>query len=155
MSIKNTSTNIMLQTSASSELRSQAVSVYMLAMRGGGALGSLATGFSLSLLGIREALLVNGLLAILVQALIGRRWDRMPDPRQPRCSVTRSRPASCLLTVGVMWTHHGVPSCVHCEDGGWTNRVEPGSLLWSTAGAFASEPCVCAAVFRPLGRPGG
>jgi MFS family permease len=83
MSIKNTSTNIMLQTSASSELRSQAVSVYMLAMRGGGALGSLATGFSVSLLGIREALLVNGLLAILVQALIGRRWDRMPDPGSP------------------------------------------------------------------------
>jgi hypothetical protein len=39
--------------------------------------------FSVSLLGIREALLVNGLLAILVQALIGRRWDRMPDPGSP------------------------------------------------------------------------
>ena len=45
--------------------------------------GSLATGFSVSLLGIREVLLVDGLLAIPVQALIGRRWDHMPDPGSP------------------------------------------------------------------------
>ena len=59
---------------ASAELRGQAVSLYMLAMRGSIALGSLATGLSVSLLGVREALLINGALAILVQALIGRHW---------------------------------------------------------------------------------
>jgi hypothetical protein len=50
----------------------------MLAMRGSIALGSLATGLSVSLLGIREALLINGALAILVQALIGRSWRDVP-----------------------------------------------------------------------------
>lgn len=81
MSITNTSTNTVLQTAASSHLRGQAVSLYMLAMRGGGALGSLVTGFSVSLLGVREALLINGALAVVVQALIGRRWNRTPTPQ--------------------------------------------------------------------------
>lgn len=80
MSVTNTSTNTVLQSSASSQLRGQAVSLYMLAMRGGGALGSLATGFSVTVFGIREALLVNGLLAILVQTLISRHWRI--DPAQ-------------------------------------------------------------------------
>jgi predicted MFS family arabinose efflux permease len=60
----NTSTNTIVQTAASSELRGQAVSLYMLAMRGSIALGSLATGLSVSLLGVREALLINGVLAM-------------------------------------------------------------------------------------------
>ncbi len=74
MSITNTSTNTIVQSAASTELRGQAVSLYMLAMRGSIALGSLATGLSVSLLGVREALFINGALAILVQAVIGRRW---------------------------------------------------------------------------------
>jgi MFS family permease len=72
MSVTNTSTNTIVQTAASAELRGQAVSLYMLAMRGSIALGSLATGLSVSWLGVREALLVNGMLAILVLVLIGR-----------------------------------------------------------------------------------
>jgi predicted MFS family arabinose efflux permease len=78
MSVTNTSTNTIVQTAANAELRGQAVSLYMLAMRGSIALGSLATGLSVSLLGIREALLINGALAILVQALIGRSWRDVP-----------------------------------------------------------------------------
>lgn len=83
MSVTNTSTNTILQTAASAELRGQAVSLYMLAMRGSIALGSLATGLSVSLLGVREALLINGALAILVQALIGRHWRDLPVGRAP------------------------------------------------------------------------
>jgi MFS family permease len=74
MSVTNTSTNTIVQTAASAELRGQAVSLYMLAMRGSIALGSLATGLSVSWLGVRQALLINGVLAILVQALISRHW---------------------------------------------------------------------------------
>jgi MFS family permease len=76
MSITNTSTNTLLQSAASPGLRGQAVSLYMLAMRGGGALGSLATGISVSLMGIRAALAINGALAIIVQLLIWRDWRR-------------------------------------------------------------------------------
>jgi MFS family permease len=83
MSVTNTSTNTIVQTAASAELRGQAVSLYMLAMRGSIALGSLATGLSVSLLGVREALLINGALAILVQALIGRHWRDVPVGRAP------------------------------------------------------------------------
>jgi len=72
-----------MQTIASSQLRGQAVSLYMLATRGGSALGSLITGVSISLLGVREALLINGVLAVLVQLVIGRHWSRAlpPDSR--------------------------------------------------------------------------
>jgi MFS family permease len=81
MSVTNTSTNTIVQTAASSELRGQAVSLYMLAIRGSGALGSLATGLSVSWLGVREALLINGVLAILAQAVIGWHWRRVPVDR--------------------------------------------------------------------------
>ena len=74
MSVTNTSTNTVVQTAASSQLRGEAVGLYMLSVRGSGALGSLVTGFSAHLLGIREALLINGVLAVLAQALISRHW---------------------------------------------------------------------------------
>ncbi len=79
MSITNTSANTVVQTSTTPELSGQAVSLYMLAMRGGGALGSVATGLTVNLLGIREALVINGALAILAQALIARYADRRPS----------------------------------------------------------------------------
>lgn len=72
MTITNTATNTLVQTSANSASRGQAVSIYMLAMRGGLALGGLVTGVSAHLLGIRTALLINGLLAIVAQAIIAR-----------------------------------------------------------------------------------
>jgi len=46
----------------------------MLAMRGGVSLGSLLTGLSVSLIGVSDALLVNGLLAVAAQVAVGRRW---------------------------------------------------------------------------------
>lgn len=79
MSVTNTATNTLVQTAATPSLRGQAVSVYMLAMRGGMALGSLITGYSVHLLGARTALLINGLLAIAVQIAISRSWSAAPS----------------------------------------------------------------------------
>jgi MFS family permease len=81
MSISNTSANALLQATASPGLRGQTVSLYMLAMRGGVSVGSLATGLSASLLGVRYALLMNGLLAVAAQFAVGRRWVRSPLPK--------------------------------------------------------------------------
>ena len=72
MSVTNTASNTLVQTAARPRQRGQAVSLFMLAMRGGMALGSILTGLSVHLLGIRSALLVNGLLAVVAQALISR-----------------------------------------------------------------------------------
>jgi hypothetical protein len=51
-------------------------------MRGGMSIGSLMTGISISLIGVRYALLLNGLLANAHH--IGRRWTRkaLPAPSQ-------------------------------------------------------------------------
>jgi hypothetical protein len=46
----------------------------MLAMRGGISIGSLLTGVSVSLLGVHQALLIDGILAVVVQVLIGWSW---------------------------------------------------------------------------------
>lgn len=78
MSVSNTSANALLQEIAPLPLRGQAISMYMLAMRGGISLGSLLTGVSVSLVGIREALLINGTLALLAYAIVGRQWFRPP-----------------------------------------------------------------------------
>ena len=78
MSVTNTSANTFVQSAAAAGLRGQSVSLYMLASRGGTALGGLATGLSAELLGIRNALLINGVLAVLTQLQIGRMWRRRP-----------------------------------------------------------------------------
>ncbi len=74
MSITNISINTLLQTQSTPQLRGQAVSLFMLAMRGGISLGSLLTGMSVSLLGVHQALLVDGILAVAVQVFIGWSW---------------------------------------------------------------------------------
>jgi MFS family permease len=76
MSITNTSANTFVQSAAAANLRGQAVSVFMLASRGGMALGALATGLSVELFGIRNALFINGALAVAAQLVIGRQWLR-------------------------------------------------------------------------------
>jgi hypothetical protein len=48
----------------------------MLVMRGGMALGGLLTGVSVSLLGVRDALLLNGALALLLQLALALLWSR-------------------------------------------------------------------------------
>jgi MFS family permease len=81
MTVSNVSANSFLQTISPADIRGQTVSLYMLAMRGGVSLGSLLTGVSVGLLGVRHALLINGALAVLAHAAIGRTWFQAPLPR--------------------------------------------------------------------------
>jgi len=76
MTISNTSANSLLQSTALPHLRGQTASLFMLAMRGGLSVGSLLTGLSVSAVGVREAILINGALAIVVQLAIGGHWRR-------------------------------------------------------------------------------
>jgi hypothetical protein len=50
----------------------------MLAVRGGSSAGSLLTGVSVTLLGVRHAFLANGVLALATQIAIGYAWWRRP-----------------------------------------------------------------------------
>jgi MFS family permease len=76
MTASNTSANAVLLGIAPERIRGEAVSLYMLAMRGGVAVGSLLTGLSVSLLGVRAALLVNGAAAVLAQIAVAHNWLR-------------------------------------------------------------------------------
>jgi MFS family permease len=84
MSVANTAANTLVQSIAPVTLRGQTVSLYMLAVRGGMSLGGLLTGVSISWIGVRHALLVNGTLAVVLQLLIARVWWRRAGstPRQ-------------------------------------------------------------------------
>jgi hypothetical protein len=64
------------QATAPARIRGQSVSLYLLAMRGGVSVGSLMTGVVAHLLGIRHALLVNGVIAVMVHVLSRRKWLR-------------------------------------------------------------------------------
>ena len=81
MTASNASANTLLQSISPARLRGQTVSLFMLAMRGGVSLGGLLTGVSVSFLGVREALLINGVLAVLAHIVIGYIWRRSPVPR--------------------------------------------------------------------------
>lgn len=76
MTASNASANALLQSTAPPTLRGQTVSLFMLCMRGGMALGGLGTGAMVHLLGVRQALLVNGILAIAAQVVVGRAWSK-------------------------------------------------------------------------------
>ncbi len=78
MTVSNASANTLLQSAAAARLRGQSVSLFMLAVRGGVSLGSLLTGISVSALGVRQALLINGVLAVIAHVAIGRAWLRSP-----------------------------------------------------------------------------
>ena len=80
MTLSNTATNSLLQATADPHLLGQTVSLYMLALRGGISLGALLTGATVSLLGIRHALLLNGVAAVVAQAVIARLWLEAPLP---------------------------------------------------------------------------
>ena len=76
MTASNSSANALLQASAPEDIRGQTVSLFMLAVRGGSSIGSLLTGLCVGALGVRRALLLNGILAVLAQWAIGRAWCR-------------------------------------------------------------------------------
>jgi Transmembrane secretion effector len=74
MTVSNTAANTLLQSTASPRLLGQTVSLYMLALRGGMSLGALLTGAAVSLVGVQRALLLDGLLALVLQLLVTRAW---------------------------------------------------------------------------------
>jgi len=80
MSVSNISANTLLQATTLPALRGQTVSMFMLAVRGGVSVGSLLTGLSVHLLGVRHALFINGALAVVAQIVVGREWLRTPLP---------------------------------------------------------------------------
>jgi MFS family permease len=80
MSITNISVNTLLQTHSSVHLRGRTVSLFMMAMRGGIAIGSLLTGISVSFLGINHALFINGAIAVAVQIIVGWGWYKKARP---------------------------------------------------------------------------
>ena len=80
MTVSNTSANSLIQATTLPGLRGQTVSLFMLAVRGGVSVGSLLTGLSAHLLGVRYALLINGVLAVATQFAIGYRWLSSPSP---------------------------------------------------------------------------
>lgn len=80
LTVANTSANTFLQGQATDQNRGQTASLFMLAMRGGLSLGNLVTGMTIGLAGIPLAFLMNGVLAILVQAYIFQRIFRAGNP---------------------------------------------------------------------------
>ncbi len=82
MSFSNTQSNSLLQLEAGPR-RGQAASLFMLSMRGGLSVGSLVTGLTSTTLGIRGALIVNGLLAVGLHFAIGRAWRRDGNTEWP------------------------------------------------------------------------
>lgn len=81
MVVSNSSANTLLQSTSDPALLGQTASLFMLAMRGGISIGGLLTGLCAGWLGIRYALLFNGLVAVAAQLAIGRVWLRRPSPR--------------------------------------------------------------------------
>lgn len=80
MTASNTAANSLLQATASPRLLGQTVSLYMLAMRGGLSLGALLTGALSNVFGIRRTLVLNGILAVVIQVAVARVWSRAPLP---------------------------------------------------------------------------
>ncbi|HXK25230.1 MAG TPA: MFS transporter [Myxococcota bacterium] len=80
MTASNATANALLQAAAPARIRGRTVAMFMLAMRGGVSVGSLLTGISVHLLGVRGALLLDGALAVALHLAVGRAWRRAPAP---------------------------------------------------------------------------
>jgi len=76
MTAGNASANAFLQAATPAAMRGQAISLFMLAMRGGMAVGSLLTGVTVGWFGVQRALLLNGLLALVALWVLRRAWLR-------------------------------------------------------------------------------
>lgn len=81
MVASNTAANSILQSSIDGRIRGRVSSMYILALRGGAPLGSLATGTVTSHWGVRTAFLVNGALALVCHAALIRRARRRARAR--------------------------------------------------------------------------
>ena len=83
MIFTNISVNTLLQIKAPELLKGQTISLFMLASRGGLALGGFFTGILAHSLGIKLTLIINGVLAVSLQSLILFTWlkDRQQTKR--------------------------------------------------------------------------
>jgi predicted MFS family arabinose efflux permease len=79
VTMSNTAANTLLQSTANPSRLGQTVSLYMLALRGGMSLGAVLTGAMVTWVGVRNALLVDGGLAILVLLVVMRMWPRRSE----------------------------------------------------------------------------
>lgn len=70
MSVSGIAANTYLQERADVAFRGRVISLYMLGMRGGIAVGAVATGWLADRLGVRDALLIDGALALGLQVLL-------------------------------------------------------------------------------------
>ncbi|PAY10770.1 MFS transporter [Bradyrhizobium sp. UFLA03-84] len=95
MSISNTAANALLNAAAPARLRGRTISLYMLAMRGGLSFGGLLTGLSADLVGVRYALLANGIMAVTAQLILGRRWLRAGSEAASHPSTRSPTPRRC------------------------------------------------------------
>jgi len=94
MSISNTAANALLNAAAPARLRGRTISLYMLAMRGGLSIGGLVTGIAADFVGVRYALLFNGVVALAAHLILGRRWLRASSQPalHPSSTPRRSSP---------------------------------------------------------------
>jgi hypothetical protein len=74
MTVSNTTANSLLQATAPSQLLGRSVSLHMLVILGGLSLGSLLTGLSAQVVGVRQALMINGVLTVGAQVVCARLW---------------------------------------------------------------------------------
>jgi predicted MFS family arabinose efflux permease len=91
MVASNTAANSILQSSIDARLRGRVSSLYTLALRGGAPIGNLATGLVVSHMGVRAALLANGILGVACHAALVRRARRRGGPPRRGVSPTRLR----------------------------------------------------------------
>jgi len=76
MTACNVSANAVVQLAAAAELRGRAISLYMIAMRGGLATGAIVTGAVVHVLGVRGALLCSAVCALALQGAVAASWRR-------------------------------------------------------------------------------
>ena len=74
MIVTNISVNTLLQTHAPELIRGQAISLFLLASRGGIGLGAFITGILVDSIGVKKALIINGSIAIILQAGLFITW---------------------------------------------------------------------------------
>lgn len=75
MIMTNISINTLLQTRAPELLRGQAISLFLIASRGGIGIGALLTGILVNFVGVKQALMLNGSIAIILQVALFITWS--------------------------------------------------------------------------------
>jgi predicted MFS family arabinose efflux permease len=78
LTVSNISANTVIQSTVAPHTLGRTVSLYMLAIRGGGALGALITGALVNGLGVQRALLLDGSLAVAIHGILNHRWRPLP-----------------------------------------------------------------------------